>query len=636
MKRLFKYQATILALLVSLLGCSLPAATSTTIFYVSTFGNDGNNCRSVRAACRTVQAAVEKAASGDTIRIGVGTYFEPANQILLDKDLVVRGEGRDVTFLTAAGVALSVSIVDVQAAEVRIQDLTIGGVRYPSNPAIYIQGVSNVVLERVTVQNNVAAGVSLQDGTLTVIDCLFQMNARGLENYGGVLQIRDSTFRFNSETALYNSGLAAITNSIFTQNSDAYFAIQNDNSSGVSGGSSSIGILTVTDSSFSDNGGGGLSNLAGRVTVTNTSFINNGIGLFNQDGVLTVLNSVVMENRIGIDSRDSHSRPEAIALIDLTQTALVNNQTDGLHLDYGVGRLTNVTVSGNAIGLRIDNSGNLTLTYSTIAANAEAELRLGGAGALAILQNSIIDGDCTVAMEQILLDDASARFACNATLPSDSLRLGPLALAAGTFLHPLQDGSAAIDAATGACPAVDQRAYGRPYDGNGDGAPACDVGAYEFGAGLHLEAATPGTIIILPTDTAIPGVFTLTPIQNANCRAGPGVVYPAVNSVLAGQLVTVLGKNEDGTWWYSQLANDKCWISNVAGTPSGDLSLLPIIVSPPTPVPTETEVVADPDDDGDGYPFSKDCNDKDPTINPGEVEIKDDLIDSNCNGDDNT
>jgi hypothetical protein len=150
----------------------------------------------------------------------------------------------------------------------------------------------------------------------------------------------------------------------------------------------------------------------------------------------------------------------------------------------------------------------------------------------------------------------------------------------------------------------------------------------------------PPDILALPTltstPTIVPRAYILTVLQNANCREGPGTVYPVVNSALAGQLVQVLGKNADQTWWYSQLANDKCWISNVAGTPSGDLSLLPIIDSPPTPVPTETEVVTDPDDDGDGYPFSNDCNDKDPTINPGAVEIKDDKIDSNCNGDDNT
>lgn len=52
-----------------------------------------------------------------------------------------------------------------------------------------------------------------------------------------------------------------------------------------------------------------------------------------------------------------------------------------------------------------------------------------------------------------------------------------------------------------------------------------------------------------------------------------------------------------------------------------------------SPPPTD-EVIVDPDNDGDGYPFSTDCNDKDPKINPDAVETPDDKVDSNCNGDD--
>lgn len=51
-----------------------------------------------------------------------------------------------------------------------------------------------------------------------------------------------------------------------------------------------------------------------------------------------------------------------------------------------------------------------------------------------------------------------------------------------TQSHALEDGNPAIDAGSpDICPPTDQRVYPRLFDGNGDGIPRCDIGAYEFG-----------------------------------------------------------------------------------------------------------------------------------------------------------
>jgi hypothetical protein len=178
---------------------------------------------------------------------------------------------------------------------------------------------------------------------------------------------------------------------------------------------------------------------------------------------------------------------------------------------------------------------------------------------------------------------------------------------------------------------------------------ACDV----MTASEPIVIATPETITPEATQSGIIPIYTDTPVVPAsfilivqvpaNCRKGPGVMYDVVNSALAGEQVEVVGKSTDGMWWYSKVDNDQCFISNVAGTPSGDLNLLAIIQAPPTPIPTKTEAsqqqeqptaVPEIDFDQDGYGVSVDCNDKNAAIHPGAAETADDKVDSNCNGDD--
>lgn len=46
------------------------------ILFVSPTGNDANNCISPATPCKTIQAAVNKSANGDQIRLAAGTYVE--------------------------------------------------------------------------------------------------------------------------------------------------------------------------------------------------------------------------------------------------------------------------------------------------------------------------------------------------------------------------------------------------------------------------------------------------------------------------------------------------------------------------------------------------------------------------------
>jgi hypothetical protein len=60
--------------------------------------------------------------------------------------------------------------------------------------------------------------------------------------------------------------------------------------------------------------------------------------------------------------------------------------------------------------------------------------------------------------------------------------LAPLADNGGsTYSHSLLPNSPAIDSGDDSvCPDIDQRGANRPRDGDRDGSPACDIGAFEW------------------------------------------------------------------------------------------------------------------------------------------------------------
>jgi hypothetical protein len=500
-----------------------------------------------------------------------------------------------------------------------------------------------------------------REATATVRNCTFENNYYAVANSAD-LTLTDSTLTGNI-LGLTNGGVAQVENTAFDRNGNF------DSASGASATSVTNyeGELTIRDGSISNTMGYGIINQGGVVTIEGVAIRNNaGIAVWHHQGSTTILSSVIVDNGVYGVAIGGRSGVADIGSVTISQSAIVRNGSSGVRIDGGEVHIQNTTISGNVASTSGGGiwgyGGDLFLLDSTVAYNTGKGLELGPGGELGpahvTTRRSVValnsEAECQLDPSTAFSASIFATYVCNESWAPNTLKLRALVEDTGTFVHPIDADSPLVNSGgvASTCPSADQRGYRRPSGST------CDVGAYEYGsASAAIVIATPETSGVIPlvTDTPVAAPelvsFILVIQVPANCRQGPGTVYPVVNSALQGEQIQVSGKSADGTWWYSQVANDKCWISNVAGTPTGDLSQLTIVPAPPTPVPTETKepveeepeeqnpeptsiIVVEPDNDGDGYPFSNDCNDKNPKINPGAVETPDDKVDSNCNGDD--
>jgi CSLREA domain-containing protein len=305
--------------------------------------------------------------------------------------------------------------------------------------------------------------------------------------------------------------------------------IRGNSTPGQGGGvANRVGTLTVVDTTIRDNTastGGGIFNeqsstthlirSAVRDNTVAGQFSNGGGGICSFGDELTLVDSTVSGNVV---------RSE------------IGTNGGGIAVIAGDLHLRNATVSGNRTepprggsaggGIYFQSTGASTISSSTITDNAAtgtAGAGVGGGGIArypgirgsVVLSNTIVAGnraivggapaagpDCASdagrmqsAGYNLIGNGVDCNFAQTATdrvgttaSPIDP-QLGPLADNGGpTQTHALLADSPAIDAANpaapgsggDACPATDQRGIQRLQDGNGDGIPRCDIGAFEL------------------------------------------------------------------------------------------------------------------------------------------------------------
>jgi hypothetical protein len=134
------------------IGASSPSGS---IIYVETNGNDANSGASSSAALKTFKAAIDKAISGDTIKVGNGRYIE---NLSISKSLILEGTSAEETVLEG-----SLDMVD-GADWTIIKSFKIRALN--SDHAIKAEGASNVLKNIKISENTIESESDIDNGII--------------------------------------------------------------------------------------------------------------------------------------------------------------------------------------------------------------------------------------------------------------------------------------------------------------------------------------------------------------------------------------------------------------------------------------------------------------------------------------
>ncbi|HPR34254.1 MAG TPA: choice-of-anchor Q domain-containing protein [Anaerolineaceae bacterium] len=546
---------------------------STTLFVKQ---GEAGDCYSWDTAC-DLQAALALAEAGDQVWVAAGTY-KPTT----DTD-------RTVTFLLESGVAIYGGFPDTGEPtwaqrdwEANLTTLSgdIGTEAVNTDNSFHVVTGSGVdttaILDGFTITaananggfpaEPVGGGMYLLNSSPTLKNVIISGNLAayggGIYNNNGSPTLTNVDFSNNTVVnrggGMYNlySSNPALTNVTFSSNSagnggggmynytSCSPALTNVTFSGNTVSGNGGGMLNFDHSSptlnnvvFSENTattwGGGIHNSSNsNSNLTNVLFSGNsagdaGGGMVNEHSNPTITHTTFSNNTAynGGGMGNSESSPTLINVTFSDNTATVGG--GGMSNYYFSGIMTNVTFYGNAAsstsggGAMKSERSSPTVTNSIFWGNTPDQLSFI-VHSYPVITYSIIQGETVWEGE--------------GNINTDPLLEGLADNGGFTQTHALGDMSSAIDAGSPTlCPAMDQRGFHRPIDGDENTSEICDIGAYEYNSypevfTLTVDTEGSGLVALDPDKTE----FQFGEIVSLTASADPGWSFSGWSGDTAG------------------------------------------------------------------------------------------------------
>lgn len=359
------------------------AAPAAAQYFASPSGDDGNDCLSPETACRTLQAAIDKAPDGSNIQLGAGTYAEEIS-INSRNELSIQGEQGVEIVPPPTTDQGSPALVQVnRSTGIRFWDLTLTGYGATSEPSwggFRFFGGEEIEIGRCTIQDLSGGGIVLHRHSNAVIrQSIIRRN-----RFHGVRVDADTSVEITGEPfgqgtsivednlfagVLSNRGAISFLGSVIIRRNNLGVAAAGGNIWSCCGGS----VLEITD-----NRGSGVQMVGGELELRTPALVarNRRYGLDLYGATVETARFSSLDERVIIRENGSASDPfsagifAASSSIDLALAEVVANPNDGVLLqDNSSLRTYLTTIADNGgRGVRAETLSTVRLVFDTVAA----------------------------------------------------------------------------------------------------------------------------------------------------------------------------------------------------------------------------------------------------------------------------